>query len=247
MFHSSGIVQSKTRVPEGTSCTLSGMDRCRICRVWRTPSPVRLRGIGNSSARSWYISWPASAKSDSAVTDIFLSLLVILMTADVEPVLDYGEADDHPILGQHFLDEVCHVEIGVLRNQVVDRGLEYIDPGVDQEAERRLFLQAGDADVLALDYSEGHFDFVLSYSHSQLSGVLVMILQHPFERRTRQNIPIQDQERSGGPTALPETSGGAQRMVFSRVTEPDAEGFAVAEMLDYVLREVMSGQVHLPD
>ena len=46
MFHSLGTVQSKTCVPVGTSCTVSGIWLPMSLRVWRTPSPVMLRQIG---------------------------------------------------------------------------------------------------------------------------------------------------------------------------------------------------------
>src|SRR5262249_9110905 len=57
MFHSSGIVQSKQRVPVGNSCTArSGAIRFRYARVARTPLPVRLRQIGKRSLAQRYIS-----------------------------------------------------------------------------------------------------------------------------------------------------------------------------------------------
>ena len=49
-FHSRGISQSNTRVPLGTSCTMSGT-RARIsASVSRTPAPVMLLQIGYKRA-----------------------------------------------------------------------------------------------------------------------------------------------------------------------------------------------------
>jgi hypothetical protein len=46
MFHSRGIVQSKTCVPVGSSVVWMGMCRPTICSDFRTPLPVMLRQIG---------------------------------------------------------------------------------------------------------------------------------------------------------------------------------------------------------
>ena len=46
MFHSSGTVQSRTFVPDGTSLTVSGTIRPITSSVARTPSPVIERQIG---------------------------------------------------------------------------------------------------------------------------------------------------------------------------------------------------------
>ena len=48
MFHSSGTIQSKTRVPLGTSVRVIGICSSIRSKVARTPSPVRLRQSGNS-------------------------------------------------------------------------------------------------------------------------------------------------------------------------------------------------------
>ncbi len=58
MFHSLGTIQSKTRVPVGTSRMVRGTSRPRRLRVSRNPSPVMLRQIGYSSAINRYISAP---------------------------------------------------------------------------------------------------------------------------------------------------------------------------------------------
>ena len=52
MFHSRGTIQSRAGVPDGTSWTTRGTWRRRMSSVARTPSPVMLRQIGNSSAQS---------------------------------------------------------------------------------------------------------------------------------------------------------------------------------------------------
>ncbi len=67
MFHSWGIVQSNTRVPVGTSCTVSGKCSLRMCSVSRTPSPVMLRQIGKSRAARACMAGPES-KCRGAVT-----------------------------------------------------------------------------------------------------------------------------------------------------------------------------------
>ena len=50
MFHSFGTTQSKTGVPLGTSCSVSGTCFCSRRRLSRTPSPVMLRQIGYNAA-----------------------------------------------------------------------------------------------------------------------------------------------------------------------------------------------------
>ena len=47
-FHSSGTIQSNTRVPLGISVRVIGICSSRTSKVARTPSPVRLRQSGNS-------------------------------------------------------------------------------------------------------------------------------------------------------------------------------------------------------
>ena len=62
MFHSFGTVQSRTRVPDGTSCTSRGI-RSPIRRsVSRIPSPVMLRQKGNNSAMKSDILEPISLR-----------------------------------------------------------------------------------------------------------------------------------------------------------------------------------------
>src|SRR5690348_15017039 len=58
MFHSFGTVQSNTCVPEGISRISSGICRCKIRSVPRTPFPVMLRQIGYSSSIRRNISSP---------------------------------------------------------------------------------------------------------------------------------------------------------------------------------------------
>src|SRR4029079_3591923 len=59
MFHSSGTVQSRTGVPDGTYVTWRGTSLPRIRSVSRTPLPVMLRHMGYSSATSACISVPS--------------------------------------------------------------------------------------------------------------------------------------------------------------------------------------------
>ena len=61
MFHSRGIVQSKTGVPVGTSCISNAMCAPISRNVSRTPFPVMLRQIGYILAASAKISSPMSS------------------------------------------------------------------------------------------------------------------------------------------------------------------------------------------
>src|SRR6185436_2800416 len=63
MFHSRGTVQSNTWVPLGTSCTVRSISSRRMPRVWRWPSPVRLRQMGYSFSTRRYRSAPAVVSS----------------------------------------------------------------------------------------------------------------------------------------------------------------------------------------
>src|SRR5665648_3315 len=132
-----------------------------MASVCRTPLPVMLRHIGKSSVRSSYISSPASGKLDSAIANVFLGLLVVLLPADVQPVLDDGEADHGSAFRQHRVDQVGHVEILVLGDEVTGTGLEHVDAGIDEKAQRGLLLQPGDSGLVTLDDAEGNLDFVL--------------------------------------------------------------------------------------
>src|SRR3954452_6579247 len=70
MFHSRGTVQSKTGVPDGVSITSSGRSRPRMASVSRTPSPVRLLGIGKSSRINSTSSSPMAAGSGTVFQSI---------------------------------------------------------------------------------------------------------------------------------------------------------------------------------
>src|SRR5262249_4584590 len=61
MFHSRGIVQSKTFVPVGTSCVSSATCAPISRNVCRTPLPVMLRQMGNIFVASAKISSPISS------------------------------------------------------------------------------------------------------------------------------------------------------------------------------------------
>ena len=63
MFHSLGTVQSRTAVPVGISCTVSGMDSAMTSRVARTPLPVMLRHSGYSRSTSACICSPSVVRS----------------------------------------------------------------------------------------------------------------------------------------------------------------------------------------
>src|SRR5262249_20954499 len=58
MFHSFGIVQSKTVVPVGTSWISKGICCLRRSKLALRPFPVMLRQMGYRSAMSLYISSP---------------------------------------------------------------------------------------------------------------------------------------------------------------------------------------------
>lgn len=69
MFHSAGTSQSNTLVPLATSLTASGISRATSAKVRRTPWPVMLRQIGNTSrAKAWLRSPIASAAASGAAT-----------------------------------------------------------------------------------------------------------------------------------------------------------------------------------
>src|SRR5581483_3018180 len=61
MFHSLGIVQSKTWVPVGISWTETGTCFCRALKLRRSPSPVMLRQNGYNSDTSSNTSCPITS------------------------------------------------------------------------------------------------------------------------------------------------------------------------------------------
>ena len=66
MFHSLGTVQSKTSVPVATSWIVKGTNSSTFARLWRNPSPVMLRQMGNSSRISSIMSLPVELGADEA-------------------------------------------------------------------------------------------------------------------------------------------------------------------------------------
>jgi len=59
MFHSLGIFQSNTFVPEGTSCISKGIFSLIIYKVCLTPFPVILLHMGNNFFINSYIKFPS--------------------------------------------------------------------------------------------------------------------------------------------------------------------------------------------
>src|ERR1051325_6492526 len=72
MFHSFGTIQSNTGVPEETVFVSSGISRAIRSSVRRTPSPVMLRQIGNSSDMS------ARTSSATSVPAALLALIPMI-------------------------------------------------------------------------------------------------------------------------------------------------------------------------
>src|ERR1700757_4312607 len=68
MFHSFGMVQSKTSVPVGTSETWRLTRCCTAAKVWRSPFPVILRQIGYRSAAKRCSPSPISERSLWAIS-----------------------------------------------------------------------------------------------------------------------------------------------------------------------------------
>ena len=80
IFHSRGMVQSKTWVPVGTSCTSSLMCALIARKVSRTPRPVMLRQIGYIFATRAKISSPMSSVTSCSQREIAHSLHRQFMT-----------------------------------------------------------------------------------------------------------------------------------------------------------------------
>src|SRR5882672_1414635 len=163
--------------------------------------------------------------------DVAVGLAQVVGAAHVEPVLADHVRGDRVVALEARTDQIGGVEVLPGWDQVDERGIEQIDPGINRELFSRLLLHPADARALQRELPVRDVHLVERDAHRHAGPLRAMELPHRVEVTLGEDVAVDDEERVDRPRAKEgQGADGAEALGLVHVREPHAEARAVAEL-----------------